>query len=301
MPSVNCSTDQRYMTIITRLFSGKLIPLLMLLPYLSLVSCKISKSNSLSFNAGNDPNFKIIQNKDEHFKTFNRKTKVFGLNVFVAPEVEDSVLLHVSNVLAQYLDNDEDGTPDNQLVMDSLLSSNASMVIWFEERDLRRLDPPDNTIYQDVGNDETNPQFVQNGMKGGFDASLEEVLHLITHAGYAKVYPDVFGEKEGSLFALAMDQARGGYFSTIPKIYPKSAWYSYEDKTCTYDCQIAEYQYWIISSILGAQQNRSDEIGHEWSLHTKELVMQVDTLAYKIVSDTSYHLPQKLPDGSYRH
>jgi hypothetical protein len=289
------------MTISTRLFSGKLLPLLMLLPYLSLVSCKISKSNSLCFNAGNDPNFKIIQNTDEHFKNFNRKTEVFGLNVFAVPEVKDSVLLHVSNVLAQYIDNNEDGIPDNQLVMDSLLSSNASMVVWFEEKDLRRLDPPDNTICQDVGNDETNPQFVQNGMKGGFDASLEEVLHLITHAGYAKVYPDVFGEKQGSLFALAMDQARGGYFGTIPKIYPKSAWYSYDDKTCTYDCQIAEYQYWIISSILGAQQNRSDEIGHEWSLHTKELVMQVDTLAYKIVIDTSYHLPRKLPDGSYRH
>ena len=124
----------------------------MLLPYLILVSCKISKSNSLSFNAGNDPNFKIIQNTDEHFKNFNRKTEVFGLNVFAVPEVKDSILLHVSNVLAQYLDNDEDGTPDNQLVMDSLLSSNASMVIWFEEKDLRRLDPPDNTICQDVGN-----------------------------------------------------------------------------------------------------------------------------------------------------
>ena len=287
------------MRITNRSLSNKIIPIILLC--LFAVGCSISKNKTFTISPGNDPNFVITKNTDPEFSAFNRKTKVFGLNVFAVPEVKDSVLLHVSNVLAQYIDNNEDGSPDNQLVMDSLLSSKASMVIWFEEKDLRQLHPPENTICQDVGNDETNPPFVQNGMKGDFDASLEEVLHLITHAGYSKVYPDVFGEKHGSLFALAMDQARGGYFSTIPKIYPKSAWYSYEDKTCTYDCQVAEYQYWVISSVLGAQKNRSNEIGHEWSLQTKELVIQVDTLAYKIVSDTSYHLPQKLPDGSYRH
>jgi len=27
---------------------------------------------------------------------------------------------------------------------------------------------------------------------------LEEVLHIITHAGYAAAYPSVFGEMQGS-------------------------------------------------------------------------------------------------------
>lgn len=287
------------MRITNRSFSNKIITTLLLC--LFVVGCTVSKNKTFTINPGNDPNFVITKNTDPEFSTFNRKTEVFGVQIYAAPGVDDSIMLHVANVLAQYLDNDEDQIVDNQKVLDSMLASRASMVIWSREKDLFRLNPPESMICQDVGNNETNPLFVQNGMKGDFDASLEEVLHLITHAGYAKVYPDIFGEKQGSLFALAMDQARGGYFSTIPKIYPKSAWYSYEDKTCTYDCQIAEYQYWIISSILGAQQNRYDEIGHEWSLHSKELVMQVDTLAYKIVSDTSYHLPQKLPDGSYRH
>ena len=47
---------------------------------------------------------------------------------------------------------------------------------------------------------------------------MMEVLHLITQHGYARVYPNVFGEfpdELGSKVADAMDNARGGFFSTV--------------------------------------------------------------------------------------
>ena len=70
--------------------------------------------------------------------------------------------------------------------------------------------------------------------RGRFDATLEEVLHLITHAGYAHVYPEVFGEKPGTQIAKAMDQARGGHFRRVPRSYPAGAWYTYDDRSCDY-------------------------------------------------------------------
>ena len=45
-----------------------------------------------------------------------------------------------------------------------------------------------------------------------FDAAYEEILHLITSAGYANAYPEIFGEKPGTAITIAMDQARDGSF-----------------------------------------------------------------------------------------
>ena len=127
---------------------------------------------------------------------------------------------------AQYLDNDEDGAIDNQLVLDKIIENNAFLVMWSSENDLN-INPPSNRIGQDLGNDETNPTYVTSGRTGRFDASLEEVLHIVNNAGHSYAYPDVFGQNRGSELANAMDIARGGQFLTIPSTYPTTAWYTY--------------------------------------------------------------------------
>ena len=70
-----------------------------------------------------------------------------------------------------------------------------------------------------------------------FDATLEEVLHITT-TGYAITYPSAFGTSATtpSRLTKAMDVARGGHFTKIPKNYPTTAWYRYKDKTCIYKC-----------------------------------------------------------------
>ena len=248
---------------------------------------------------GNDPNFKIVANNDNILKDFTRKVEVFGISIYAVPKVTDANLLHAANVMAQYLDNDEDGTVDNQQVVDAMVTNGAFMVMWKSENDLNGAFP-DQGLGQDLGNDETNPSFVSSGKTGRFDASLEEVFHIITHAGYSKVYPNVFGESAGTTLTNAMDIARGGHFQSIPNPYPANAWYTYDDSTCDYRCMAAEYVYWAMTSILGAQDNRLNEIDNEWRLNTKDKVQQTDGAVYQLLTDPQYKLPTVLPDGTYR-
>lgn len=264
------------------------------------VSCSKDDAEIASgINPGNDPNFKIVANTDAGTTQWNRKVVVFGVDVYAAPKSDDAKLLHAANVLAQYLDNDEDGKVDNQAVADKLVENKAFLIMWKTQDDIPA-GPPSGRVGQDLGSDETQPNFVTGGRTGTFDGALEEVLHLVTSGGYAKAYPNVFAENEDSEIAKVMDIARGGHFTSIPNPYPNGAWYTYNDETCQYNCQIAEYHYWALTSMLGAQENRLDEIDDEWRLNTREKVQQTDTGVYALLTDPQYKFPTVLPDGTYK-
>ncbi|MDN5204654.1 hypothetical protein QQ008_24900 [Fulvivirgaceae bacterium BMA10] len=264
-------------------------------------SCKKDENTtSTPISPGNDPNFTIVANKDSGFNSFNRKVEVFGIPIYAVAAVADDKLLHAANVMAQYLDNDENGTVDNQKILDAMIASKAFMVMWKNDSDLDNLNPPNGMEGQDLGNDETNPSWHANNQTGEFDAALEEVLHIITHAGLANAYPSIFGEGAGTTLTKAMDIARGGQFTTIPNPYPAEAWYTYDDTTCNYECMATEYIYWALTSILGAQENRLNEIQQEWDLNTAALVKSKDVAIHDLLTDPQYNLPTVLPDGTYR-
>ena len=128
-----------------------------------------------------------------------------------------------------------------------------------------------------------------------YDSSPETVVASLS------VYPEVFGEFRGSQLANAMDAARGGYFRTPPRSYPPGAWYTYNDRTCTYACQITEYIYWALTSLLGAQDfpGRREEIENEWQLNTAATLLSRDRAVVQVLKDTDYNLPTRLPDGNY--
>ncbi|NQY06129.1 MAG: hypothetical protein HRT68_08095, partial [Flavobacteriaceae bacterium] len=86
--------------------------------FLSCNSCSNDDNNSTNptgtINPGNDPNFTIVENTDNNgLSSFNRKVEVFGIPIYAVPTVDDNRLLHAANIMAQYLDNNEDGTLDN--------------------------------------------------------------------------------------------------------------------------------------------------------------------------------------------
>ena len=251
-------------------------------------------SNSTVISPGDDPNFTIIAHTDVGFTATNRKVVVFGIPIYAYSAVEDSKLLHAANIMAQYLDNNEDGTVDNLTLLTALIDNNAALFMWKSESQI-------NINAQDLGADESIPAWHTNGHTGQFDTALEEIWHVITHKGYANAYPTIFGENSGTSLTDAMGIARGGNFTTIPNPYPANAWYTYDDQTCTYDCMATEYIYWAMSSMLGAQENRLNEISQEWDLNTNTLVQNTDVAIYSLLNDSQYKFPSILPDGSYKH
>ena len=257
-------------------------------------ACKnYNATNSTVIFPGNDPNFTIIAHTDSGFTATNRKVDVFGISIYAYSDVEDSKLLHAANLMAQYLDNNEDGTVDNMNLLNALTTNNAALFMWKSESQI-------NLNAQDLGADETIPSWHTNGHMGEFDAAIEEIWHVITHTGYANAYPTIFGENIGTSLTNAMDIARGGNFTTIPNPYPESAWYTYDDQTCEYDCMATEYIYWAMTSILGAQENRLGDITQEWDLNTSALVQKRDTIIYSLLTNPQYMFPKILPDGTYK-
>ena len=245
-------------------------------------------------------NKKVSENGDNNFP---KKINIFGINILASEKVEDSKIIHAAKVMAQYLDNDEDGIVDNKAVVDKLISVDATLIMFESEREAENSNykMPNHNHLQGLWNDETIPSFNKDKVNVRFDATLEEVLHLITHEGYAEVYPDIWGESKGSAIANAMDKARGGYFVSPPPQYPAGAWYSYDDETCDYGCMATEYTYWALTSILGGQSypGRFEEIEHEWKLNTRQKVKTRDPDIYSILTDQQYKVPTKLPDSDY--
>ena len=91
-----------------------------------------------------------------------------------------------------------------------------------------------------------------------------------------------------------MDKARGGFFEEVPRKYPKNAWYSYDDDECDYNCMITEYFYWSLTSLLGAQKNRFEDISDEWELNTPQK-MKKDVLILKLFDNSKFKIPTTLP------
>ena len=178
-------------------------------------------------------------------------------------------MLHAANVLAQYLDNDADGIPDNPLVVEKLKMTNSAVPMF-----LNAWESDNSELWDDYSEDldcwtlltgdETDlwwfDRYKNNPSSTRFDASLEEILHVITQCGYAVAYPEIFGEHKDSLIAEYMDNARGGYFR--PWVPSKISMQVHGTLMMIIhvgtNCMITEYFYWTMTSILGAQEDRLD-------------------------------------------
>ena len=259
-----------------------------------LLTCSIAMTACSTLNAKDKP------------LNFTQKVNVFGVTIVATDTVPEGKLLHAASVMAEYLDNDQDGKADNELLVKTIRLQKAVLVMVEQEEDMEHFRESMLTehgievgIGQDLYATETHPNGAANGI---FDATLEEVLHLISNAGYEKLYPNTFSTRPGSAQSNAMDIARGGVFKSIPNRYPKQAWYSYYDPTCDYECQGGEYFYWSLTTLLGAQDYgwRKKAISDEWRLYTPQEFIEGDTAMYQLLSSPTYKIPTVLPNGKYK-
>ena len=227
-----------------------------------------------------------------------KQVMVHGVPIYATDTTPDEKLLHAAGVLAQFLDNDEDGVPDNPVVHQAILDTRGAIVMTGTEQEADDMDWRDAPRGQGLYAEETRLNARERGV---FDYALEEIWHMVTDYGYRVAYPDVFGTEPGTTLTDAMDKARGGRFDRPPAKYPESAWYTYDDVSCDYGCMASEYVYWVYTSFIGAQDlpGRLDEIGHEWRLNTPEKLKEGEPVLHGILSDPEYKIPLAIPDGTY--
>ena len=166
------------------------------------------------------PDFQIITPRDDEVAADIVKViEVFGIRLMALEGVTDRDLVLSANVLAQWIDNDEDGQPDNPMVQSELQRQNSRMILgvifdesigpWHEEKQqfLDYEDAP--TFGLDVATInhsrfglEPSPysdDWQRSEPTRAPDAATEETLHMITNVGFSGVYPaDFWNGTEGT-------------------------------------------------------------------------------------------------------
>jgi hypothetical protein len=214
---------------------------------------------------------------------------VFGVQVYATAAVPDDTMLYAAKIMAEYLDQDNNGVADNALLNSAMRNRGSCIGVTTGERAIG---------CQSLYTFEAIPSPVASGQ----NATYEEVLHTISE-GYGAAYPNVFGERIGTTIGKLMDKARGGYQGAGQPVsaYPEGAWYTYKDPTCDYSCMVTEYFYWGLTSMMGLQGHRCAEMQVEWDLCTRSLVQSKDPELFALLSNSTgaYGIPQTRPDGVY--
>ena len=249
------------------------------------------------------------------FKKWNltKHTSVFGVHIIALPLVPDEKMEHAANVMAQYLDNDENGIPDNMLVLKNMLETKATLVMFnnsndevvkkFQNVSLKELH---GFHCQDLERNET-------AAKGKFDESYEEILHLISDNGWALAYPKIFGISPAkpltSVLARNMVKmiADCGYAFNGTLKWPNcTGFFHFLQPSCKFNCMQTEYFYAMLTSILGAQdgplapKGRCKWVSRVWELCNEKLIKEHNPDGYALFTNKEYRLPTKLPNGRYR-
>ena len=245
------------------------------------------------------------------------KLSVYGIPMFATSDWSKEKLNHVASVLAELLDQDEDGCADDPLVLNEILlrkNGNLNVAVLLPTRfDDVAIEDAEIAL-RDAGyfigtleaEDETRPDCTGlNFTQTCCDASIEELFHLVTSFGHGYAYPSIFrtGWCQRSEVNAAMDVARGGRFRKIPVRYPSSAWYTYYDETCEYDCQGTEYIWWGYCAFSGVCEGRSGAPFYEDEFRylTKSEFENGDLKLSKLFQDSgsTYILPTMHVDGKY--
>jgi hypothetical protein len=162
-------------------------------------------------------------------------TKVFGVPVFV--NASAAKFQHVASVLADWIDNNEDGCADTPAILKTLLPENGTPFGVVVTHDGNTLDILNYEFKAPLKASEVIPEcsgLLQTA--GCFDSTQEEVFHVVSCRGYSGAFKSQLGigtddqaNKPSSIksgLAKLLDAARGGIARspTIPS-YPTPTGY----------------------------------------------------------------------------
>ena len=265
---------------------------------------------------------------------FNKYIDVFGVPVLGTVKTTNSKIAHAASVLAQLIDNNQDGIPDNSSVISSLTGNKSVLLVTEGEAEHLLTGSAFYSLWESSG---FNPYTVYASSFSPtlagityttyhFDPTIEDVLHFVTSGGYAKAYTGIFGLASGTTLANFADSARGGHFESVPADntytngkangrYPSGSWFHSSDTGCGYACQVNQYFYWGITTLmedlsalqvvagggvdLGVQANRCSSITGEWEPCTATGMASVDPDLYYMLTSGVFSFPSTAPSGDY--
>eukprot|EP00112_Aurelia_sp_Birch-Aquarium-sp1_P010196 Seg2189.7 transcript_id=Seg2189.7/GoldUCD/mRNA.D3Y31 product="hypothetical protein" protein_id=Seg2189.7/GoldUCD/D3Y31 len=246
----------------------------------------------------------LYPSPDSNYPLF---TKVFGFPIFGVAEFTDEYFQHVASVVAELLDNDQDGCVDTPEVVEAMIKSKYALACLVKRQPS---DKPGLIGPYKIGLSLLKRETMLNCFPKSrisfrsevcFDQTYQETFNLVFKFGYAIAFPRIFGNNFNKLSKLnkAMDKARGGRFYKVPELYPSSAWFTYYDPTCTYSCQVNQYICWGIASYSNAIA-RQTFMKKEWKFSNRDQLRKGDVLLSEIIKDTrTYRLPIRRPTGNY--
>ena len=201
------------------------------------------------------------------FSSISQSIYLWGIPILATSSVDDADLQHAAGVLAQYLDNDEDGCPDDRNVVFQLNEYHPAGpygVMVFKDDEEREdlengLTHSQSTTYSwfeslTVENDIRKQCSGKQGTNSCFDGTLRSTFNLISRRGLASVSSSTWGEQRDSTIADEMDTARGGYRTNPPSTYPNDAVFT--NKELGYSRQVRMFAYYSVTSMLGIHENR---------------------------------------------
>ena len=221
---------------------------------------------------------------------FHYCMKVFGASMWAVETFSEPLLRHVASIAAEYLDNNEDGIVDDPAVNAALVANYAAMYLVdafdkfskFDMSDSSAIHRMKDTVAQHSG--ETHPQALLTD-----DVTLEEVNHLLQLAGYGSAYP-----------ALRPKTATGplpnNLLTDAMRISQQNGDYLRFDSAAS-----MEFFYWGVTTLMGAQSLPGShcEVSGEWKLCTPEELQARNPTFHALLTNPSYKLPTRLPDGRY--
>jgi len=270
--------------------------------------------------------------KKTGFKHLPWRMDVFGIPVFAQKSWNNAKnkakFEHVGSILAELLDNNNDGCVDDPNVHRNLLvkAKKATKegfgkgfkpaVMLLETQQIPEMDKELMTLgyfpKKTMGLLDCEPKYagLNYGKDGMNDATIEELHHFISADGYVLAYPKIFGIGWGTKSKLndAMDKARGKKIKKTPltqAAYPKNASYRYADISCDYQCQAIEYFWWGYLAYSGMGNGITDPANlAEFKNAKKKDLKKNDKLMYALhngseLKTAKYRVPVLPVDGKY--
>ena len=111
----------------------------------AITACGGSNSNNNSNTSTNNTDNPLAQ-------YFPKSTSVFGTLIVGTAKASDESIIHAANIMAQYLDNNEDGIADNPAVVEQLKSKGATLLMAANPAEIESLfeQIPESDAYQDL-------------------------------------------------------------------------------------------------------------------------------------------------------